>query len=90
MRDTPEGEVTVARRLHLATGFPAPERDRVVEHLVAPGSRLRSFRDDQVDLEISLKDRRGAEQRVTLECWINRTPACTSSPRPRSAISPRR
>jgi hypothetical protein len=25
-------------------------------------------------LEISLKKRHGADQRVTLECWINRTP----------------
>ena len=74
MRDTPEGETTIAERLNLATGFHASERDWVAEHLVALGTRLRSFRDDQVDLEISLKDRDGAEQRVTLECWINRTP----------------
>ncbi|GAA3463644.1 HPF/RaiA family ribosome-associated protein [Saccharothrix longispora] len=89
MQDTPEGEVTIDQRLHLGTGFLAPERDWVVEHLVALGSRLRSFRDDQVDLEISLKDRDGAEQRVTLECWINRTPrlhlVATSSERDLSA-----
>ncbi|MEU4745554.1 HPF/RaiA family ribosome-associated protein [Actinosynnema sp. NPDC023658] len=42
--------------------------------MAALGSRLQSFRADQVDLAISLKDRQGAEQRVTLECWINRSP----------------
>ena len=74
MRDTPEGETVIAQRLQLATGFHASERDWVAGHLEALGSRLRSFRADQVDLEISLKDREGVEQRVTLECWINRSP----------------
>jgi ribosome-associated translation inhibitor RaiA len=46
----------------------------VVRRLAALGSRLRSFPDTQIDLEISLKERRGTDQRVTLECWINRTP----------------
>ncbi|MFI6096520.1 HPF/RaiA family ribosome-associated protein [Lentzea sp. NPDC051213] len=70
----PEDTAVIAQRLHLATGFHANERDWVVDRLAALGARLRSFRDDQVELEISLKDRRGVEQRVTLECWINRTP----------------
>ncbi|MBY8850872.1 HPF/RaiA family ribosome-associated protein [Saccharothrix longispora] len=74
MQDTPEGEATIAQRLRLGTGFLASEHDWIAERLASLGSRLRSFRDDQVDLEISLKDRDGAEQRVTLECWINRTP----------------
>jgi len=38
------------------------------------GSRLRSFPDTEIDLEISLKDRRGTGRRVTLECWISRSP----------------
>jgi ribosome-associated translation inhibitor RaiA len=64
----------IAERLHLTTGFLASERDWVVRRLAALGSRLRSFPDTQIDLEISLKERRGTDQRVTLECWINRTP----------------
>lgn len=64
----------VAERLHLATGFLDAERDWVVERLGALGSRLRSFDDSEVDLEINLKDRNGAGQQVTLECWIRRTP----------------
>ena len=71
---TPEEPDVVAARLHLATGFLASERDWVVRRLAALGSRLRSFSDAQVELEISLKERHGAAQRVTLECWISRTP----------------
>ncbi|GAA1302236.1 HPF/RaiA family ribosome-associated protein [Saccharothrix xinjiangensis] len=89
MRDTTEGETVIAQRLRLATGFHVSERHWVVEHLDALGTRLRSFRADQIDLEISLKDREGVEQRVTLECWINRHPrlhlVATSSRRDLSA-----
>jgi ribosome-associated translation inhibitor RaiA len=64
----------VAERLHLANGFRSNERDWIVGRLGALGSRLRSFADSEVDLEINLKDRDGAGQQVTLECWIRRTP----------------
>jgi ribosome-associated translation inhibitor RaiA len=64
----------VAERLHLATGFHDTERDWIVERLGALGARLRSFDDSEVDLEINLKDRNGAAQQVTLECWIRRSP----------------
>ncbi|WP_233159702.1 HPF/RaiA family ribosome-associated protein [Actinophytocola xanthii] len=64
----------IAERLHLATGFLSSERDWVVQRLAALGTRLRSFRDTQIDLEISLKERHGSGQQVTLECWISRTP----------------
>lgn len=74
MDNTPEEQNVIADRLHLATGFLASERDWVVERLAALGSRLRSFPGTQVDLEISLKERHGAGQRVTLECWISRAP----------------
>lgn len=89
MPDTREGVAIVAQRLHLATGFLSSERGWVSERLAALGLRLRSFRNDEVDLEISLKDRQGAEQRVTLECWINCRPRLhfivTSSSRDLSA-----
>ncbi len=74
MNGSQEDPTVIARRLHLATGFLSSERDWIVQRLAALGSRLRSFPDTQVDLEISLKERNGAGQRVTLECWINRTP----------------
>lgn len=74
MNGTPEESNVIDERLHLATGFLSSERDWVVQRLAALGSRLRSFRDTQIDLEISLKERHGTDQRVTLECWISRTP----------------
>lgn len=74
MNGTHQDPVLIAQRLHLATGFLASERDWVVHRLAALETRLRSFSDTQVELEISLKERHGADQRVTLECWINRTP----------------
>jgi hypothetical protein len=74
MNGSQEDPTVIAQRLHLATGFLSSERDWIVRRLAALGSRLRSFPDTQVDLEISLKERDGAGQRVTLECWINRTP----------------
>lgn len=64
----------VAERLHLTTGFLDVERDWIVQRLGALGTRLRSFADNEVDLEINLKDRNGAGQQVTLECWIRRVP----------------
>jgi ribosome-associated translation inhibitor RaiA len=70
----PDRPNVIADRLHLATGFLATERDWIIRRLAALGSRLRSFPDTQIDLEISLKERHGPAQRVTLECWINRTP----------------
>ncbi|WP_367127695.1 HPF/RaiA family ribosome-associated protein [Saccharothrix sp. HUAS TT1] len=74
MHDAPGGRAVIFQRLRLETGFLASEHDWVSGHLAALGSRLRSFRADQVDLAISLKDRQGVEQRVALECWINRRP----------------
>lgn len=74
MTDTSHDAAVIAQRLHLASGFLATERGWVSERLAALGPRLRSFRNDGIDLEISLKDRQGAEQQVTLECWINSRP----------------
>jgi ribosome-associated translation inhibitor RaiA len=72
MTGTSGDSTVVSQRLRLATGFHVSERDWISERLAALGARLRSFPDAQIDLEISLKDRDGADQRVTLECWIRR------------------
>ncbi|USX54089.1 hypothetical protein [Lentzea sp. HUAS12] len=84
----------IAQRLHLAAGFHSSERDWVVDRLAALGSRLRSYRDDEIELEISLKDRKGVEKRVMLQCWINHghrlhLVATSSPPRPSESF-PRR
>jgi ribosome-associated translation inhibitor RaiA len=69
-----EDPTVITQRLHLATGFLSSERDWIVRRLAALGSRLRSFPDTQIELEISIKERHGPGQRVTMECWISRTP----------------
>lgn len=74
MNGTPELPNVIADRLHLAAGFLSAEREWIIRRLSSLGSRLRSFPDTQIDLQISLKERHGADQRVTLECWVNRTP----------------
>jgi ribosome-associated translation inhibitor RaiA len=74
MNGSQEDPTVIAQRLRVATGFLSSEQDWIVRRLAALGSRLRSFSDTQVELEISLKDRNGADQRVTLECWISRPP----------------
>ncbi|MFC4857800.1 HPF/RaiA family ribosome-associated protein [Actinophytocola glycyrrhizae] len=74
MNEANEDPTVIDRRLHLATGFLSSERDWIVRRLAALGARLRSFSDTQVELSISLKGRNAVDQRVTLECWISRTP----------------
>ncbi|MDT7790144.1 MAG: hypothetical protein QOF58_8563 [Pseudonocardiales bacterium] len=74
MPHTPADVAVIAQRLRLATGFLPSERGWVSELLAALGLPLRSFHDDEIDLEISLKDRQGAGQRLTLECWIDHRP----------------
>lgn len=57
-------------RLRLGTGFAEGERPMVIERLGGLERRLASYQTTAVDLEISVKERDGADQRVTLECWI--------------------
>lgn len=62
---------TVADRLRVVPEFDASETDRVVEIVSSRlDRRLGRFDDDQVELEISVKDRDTPSQRVVLECWI--------------------
>jgi ribosome-associated translation inhibitor RaiA len=89
MPRTQDDAVVVAERLHLATGFLQTESGWVSDRLSGLAPQLRSFRDDEIELELSLRDRQGTAQRVTLECWINRRPrthlVVTSSVRDLSA-----
>ncbi len=57
-------------RLRLATGFAMAERDGIVAQFAPLGARLRTFAPEAIDMELSVKERDGADQRVTLEVWI--------------------
>ena len=52
--------------IHVGAGFMAKERPRVVETLSTLGPHLGKWDPRDVDLEVSLQDRGGKEQRVTL------------------------
>jgi ribosome-associated translation inhibitor RaiA len=59
-------------QLRLATGFAERERDKVVELLRRLDRRLSRFPAEDVDLELSVKERDTPSQYVVLECWIAR------------------
>lgn len=57
-------------QLRLATGFAMSERERIVDQFSPLAARLRSVDRDALDMELSVKERDGADQRVTLELWM--------------------
>jgi hypothetical protein len=57
-------------RLRLGAGFAAADRAHVLDILSSLDRHLAHWSPDRVDLEISVKDRRGPEQKVTLEAWL--------------------
>ncbi len=62
---------SVADSLRVVPEFDPSESDQVVDILTSRlDRRLSRFGDDQVELEISVKDRDTPSQRVVLECWI--------------------
>jgi ribosome-associated translation inhibitor RaiA len=57
-------------RLRLGAGFGAHDRPHVLELLSSLPRHLARWDPDQVDLELSVKDRGGPEQKVTLEALL--------------------
>lgn len=57
-------------RLRLGAGFGAHDRPHVLELLSSLPRHLAKWHPDQVDLELSVKDRGGPEQKVTLEALL--------------------
>jgi ribosome-associated translation inhibitor RaiA len=58
------------RRLRLGAGIHAAERPAVLRDLGALERHLAAWNRDAVDVEVSVKDRDGPEQQVTLEAWL--------------------
>lgn len=63
-------EPIVAERLRFGSGFSAEDQDHVLEVLSALDRHLAHWPPEKADLEISVKDRGGPEQKVTLEAWL--------------------
>lgn len=66
----PDDVATVDASLHIAGGVHPDERSRIIDHWAPLDSRLRSFRSDQVELQLTVKERDTPSQRTTLEAWI--------------------
>jgi ribosome-associated translation inhibitor RaiA len=64
------GPATVAGQLRLGTGFNESERPRIVELFAKLDKRLKRWPSEQVDMELSVKERDSSSQSLTLECWI--------------------
>jgi ribosome-associated translation inhibitor RaiA len=66
-------------QLRLGAGFGAGERDHVLDVLSPLDRHLAHWHPDQVDLEVSVKDRGGPEQKVTLEAWLPHWPSVVAT-----------
>jgi ribosome-associated translation inhibitor RaiA len=66
--DTPTR--TLEQRLRLGAGFAPADRPRILGALSALAPHLSGWEHDQVDLEVSLKDTDGPDQKITLQAWL--------------------
>jgi ribosome-associated translation inhibitor RaiA len=75
MSDTePSPTELLERRLRLAHGFASGDRARVIAALGSLPKHLAHWNPERVELEVSVKDRDGPEQRVTLEARLPKWP----------------
>ena len=71
MSDTWDGSTQVLdERLRLGAGFGAADRSHVLDLLSSLTRHLARWKPEKVDLEISVKDRTGPEQKITLEAQL--------------------
>lgn len=61
---------TIDQSLRLGGGIEPGERAGIIDGWTALEHRLRSFNPDQVELQLTVKERDTPSQRTTLEAWI--------------------
>jgi hypothetical protein len=66
-------------RLRLGAGFGAEERGHVLEICPTLSRHLAHWSPEQVDLEISVKNRGGRELKVPLQAWLPRWPSLVAT-----------
>jgi len=71
--ESDEGWASLAQ-LRLGSGFSEDERDRIVARLEKLNRRLKKFRAEGTQLELTVKDRDTPSQKVTLEAWLPKFP----------------
>ena len=62
--------------LRLGAGFAAADRPHILGALSALAPHLSGWEHDQVELEVSMKDTDGADQKVTLQAWLAGCRSC--------------
>ena len=80
---------TLEEHLRLGAGFAAADRPQILA-AVALAPHLSGWEHDQVDLEVSLKDSDGPDQKVTLQAWLAGRAPCGHFARARPRSCPRR
>jgi len=71
MSDTWDSSTKVLNdRLRLGAGFGPADRSHVLELMSSLTRHLARWKPEKVDLEISVKDRTGPEQKITLEALL--------------------
>jgi ribosome-associated translation inhibitor RaiA len=65
----------------LGAGFHANERPGVVRALAGLERHLAAWDGDEVDVEVTLKDRDGPEQTITVEAWLPGLPPLVAKAR---------
>jgi hypothetical protein len=61
---------TLEGRLRFGAGFAEADRPHILAALSALAPHLLGWEPDRVDLEVSLKDAGGPDQKVTLQGWL--------------------
>lgn len=65
----------VEQRLRIVPEFRSDEYDQVTQIMAGKlDRRLSRWQPEQVEMELSVKDRDTAKQRTVLECWISGVP----------------
>lgn len=70
VQDQPGETGTIDQTLRLGGGIDPGERPRIIDGWNALEHRLRSFNPEQVELQLTVKERDTPSQRTTLEAWI--------------------
>jgi ribosome-associated translation inhibitor RaiA len=71
---------TIQERLRIVPEFRSDEHSRIIELLFGRlERRLSHWEPEQVELELSVKERDKASQRMVLECWIAGVPRMVST-----------
>jgi ribosome-associated translation inhibitor RaiA len=69
----------LAERMRLGAGFGDEDSGHVLELLAPLGRHLVRWSPENVDLELTVKNRGGSEQKVTLEAWLPGWPSLVAT-----------